>query len=80
MKHWSLATLQNKLIEIGAKVVRHRRYSTIQLAEIAISRELFAEPSVDRRAVAGPRAAITELGAEAPGLQTQGLCECASAP
>ncbi len=43
VEHWSLTTLRNKLIKIGAKVVRHGRYITFQLAEVAISRVLFAE-------------------------------------
>ncbi len=43
MEHWSLTTLQTKLIKIGAKVVRHGRYVTFQLAEVAIARDLFAE-------------------------------------
>ncbi len=30
------------LIKIGAKVVRHGRYITFQLAEVAIPRRLFA--------------------------------------
>ncbi len=38
-----LATLQEKLIKIGTKVVRHGRYITFQLAEVAISRALFAD-------------------------------------
>ena len=42
-KHWSLTTLREKLVKIGAKVVRHGRYVTFQLAEVAISRALFAE-------------------------------------
>jgi hypothetical protein len=37
----SLTTLREKLIKIGAKVVRHGRYVTFQLAEVAVSRELF---------------------------------------
>ncbi len=43
VEHWSLTTLRNKLIKIGAKVVQHGRYVTFQLAEVAISRALFAE-------------------------------------
>ena len=35
-------TLREKLIEISAKVVRHGRYITFQLAEVAIPRSLFA--------------------------------------
>ncbi|MGZ8901711.1 MAG: transposase, partial [Limisphaerales bacterium] len=41
--HWSLMTLREKLVKIGAKVVRHRRYVTFQLAEVAIPRDLFAD-------------------------------------
>ena len=43
VEHWSLTTLREKLIKIGAKVVRHGRYMTFQLAEVAIPRALFAE-------------------------------------
>ncbi len=41
--HWSPTTLREKLVKIGAKVVRHGRYITFQLAEVAIPRPLFAE-------------------------------------
>ncbi len=41
-EHWSLTTLREKLVKIGAKVVRHGRYVTFQLAEVAIPRRLFA--------------------------------------
>jgi hypothetical protein len=40
---WSLTSLKDKLIKIGAKVVRHGRYVAFQMAEVAISRKLFAE-------------------------------------
>ena len=43
MAHWSLTTLREKLVKIGAKVVRHGRYVTFQLAEVAIPKSLFAE-------------------------------------
>jgi hypothetical protein len=43
VEHWSLTTLREKLIKIGAKVVRHGRYVTFQLAEVAVSRGLFRE-------------------------------------
>ena len=39
--HWSLTTLREKLIKIGAKVVRHSRYITFQMAEVAVPRGLF---------------------------------------
>jgi hypothetical protein len=43
VEHWSLTTLREKLIKIGAKVVRHGRYITFQLAEVAVSRTLLAQ-------------------------------------
>ena len=42
IKHWSLTTLRETLIKIGAKVVRHARYVFFQMAEVAVPRELFA--------------------------------------
>ena len=39
---WSLTSLREKLIKIGAKVVSHGRYVTFQMAEVAIPRQLFA--------------------------------------
>jgi len=42
VRHWSLTTLREKLIKIGAKVVRHARYVTFQMAEVAIPSRLFA--------------------------------------
>ena len=41
VEHWSLTTLREKLIKIGAKVMSHGRYVTFQLAEVAVPRELF---------------------------------------
>ena len=38
----SLLTLREKLIKIGAKVVRYGRYVTFQLAKVAMPRSLFA--------------------------------------
>jgi len=35
VRHWSLTTLREKLIKIGAKVTRHAKYVTFQLAEVA---------------------------------------------
>jgi hypothetical protein len=42
VKHGSLTTLREKLIKIGAKVVRLAKYVTFQMAEVAVLRELFA--------------------------------------
>ena len=43
IKHWSLLSLLVKLIKIGGKVIRHSRYVTFQMAEVAIDKRLFAE-------------------------------------
>jgi hypothetical protein len=40
---WSLSSLRGKLIKIGAKVVRHGRYVTFQMAEIAVPQQMFAD-------------------------------------
>jgi hypothetical protein len=40
---WSLTSLREKLIKIGAKVVSHGRYVSFQLAEVAVSRQMFQE-------------------------------------
>ena len=42
VRHWSLTTLREKLIKIGAKVTRHSKSVFFQLAEVAVSRNLFA--------------------------------------
>ena len=39
VSHWILTTLREKLIKIGAKVTRHSKYVTFQLAEVAVPRE-----------------------------------------
>ena len=35
--------LREKLVKIGARIVRHGRYVVFQLAEVAVPRALFAE-------------------------------------
>jgi hypothetical protein len=42
VKHWTLTTLREKLIKIGAKVASHAKYLVFQLAEVAVRRELLA--------------------------------------
>ena len=41
VKHWSLTTLREKLIKIGAKVVTHARYVIYQMVEVAVPKRLF---------------------------------------
>ncbi len=43
IEHWSLTTLREKLVKIGARIVRHGRYVVFQLAEVAVPRGLFDE-------------------------------------
>ncbi len=42
LKHWSLRSLQVKLIKMGGRIVRHARHIIFQFAEVAVSRETFA--------------------------------------
>jgi hypothetical protein len=41
--HWSLTSLREKLVKIGAKIVAHARYVTFHVAEIAVPGDMFAE-------------------------------------
>jgi len=43
IRDWSLTSLREKLIKIGAKIVSHGRYVAFQMAEVAIPRQLFAD-------------------------------------
>jgi hypothetical protein len=43
IKDWSLTSLKEKLIKIGAKVVSHDRHVAFRMAELAIPRNLFAD-------------------------------------
>jgi hypothetical protein len=42
VKQWSMTSLKEKLIKIGAKVVRHGRYVIFQMAKVAVPKELTA--------------------------------------
>jgi len=41
VERWSLTTLREKVMKIGAKVVAHGGYLVFQMAEVAVPRELF---------------------------------------
>ncbi len=41
VEHRSLTALRETLVNIGAKVISHGRYVTLQLAEVAVPREQF---------------------------------------
>lgn len=41
--HWSLSSVQLKLIKIGAEVISHAGRTVFQTAEVAVPGELFSE-------------------------------------
>src|SRR5467141_126307 len=41
IERWSLTSLREKVVKIGAKVIAHGRYAIFQMAEVAVPRELF---------------------------------------
>ena len=41
MESWSMTTLREKLVKIGAKLIVHARYTIFQMAEVAVPRDLF---------------------------------------
>ncbi len=43
MKHWSLTSLQTRMIKTGGRLVRHARRLVFQLAEVLVTREMLAE-------------------------------------
>ena len=40
MKHWSLTSLQTRMIKTGGRLVRHSRRLVFQRAEVLVSREI----------------------------------------
>src|SRR5918911_1516717 len=43
MAQWSMTTLRERLVKIGARIVRHARSVTFQMAEVVVSRGLFRQ-------------------------------------
>lgn len=41
IERWSLTSLREKLVKIGAKVVANGQYAVFQMAEVAVPRDLF---------------------------------------
>jgi hypothetical protein len=41
VKHWTLTRLRDRLIKIGGKMVRHARYVTFHVAEVAVPRRQY---------------------------------------
>src|SRR5262245_28848147 len=82
---WSLTSLREKVVKIGAKVVTHGRYLVFQMAEVTVPRELFRgildriaglRPSVVARCclfgLVGIAASGAELRPEHPGSPPAG--------
>jgi hypothetical protein len=42
MQHWSLTSLQTRMIKTGGRLVRHARRLVFQLAEVLVTREMLA--------------------------------------
>ncbi len=43
VEQWSMTTLRQRLVKIGARIVRHGRSMTFQMAEVMVSRSLFQQ-------------------------------------
>jgi len=43
MARWSLTSLRERLVKIGARLTRHARRLVLQMAEVAVTRDLFAQ-------------------------------------
>src|ERR671927_1782307 len=43
VRQWSMTTLRERLVKIGARIVRHPRSVTFQMAEVMVSRSLFQQ-------------------------------------
>jgi hypothetical protein len=41
--HWPMTTLRDRLVKIGARIVRHGRSITFQMAEVMVPRTLFQQ-------------------------------------
>jgi len=41
VSHWSLTSIQLKLVKIGAKIISHSRMTVFQMAEVAVPEKLF---------------------------------------
>src|SRR5271169_19741 len=67
VRHWTLTTLREKLIKIGAKVVRHSRKIVFQMAEVAVPREVF-QTILER--IGRLRSPAAATGSRFPGQRT----------
>lgn len=56
---WSLMSLRERLVKMGARLVRHARYAIFQLAEAALPRAVFAGVLDRINALRGPPVELT---------------------
>lgn len=54
VEQWSLTSMRDKVLKIGAKVVSHARYVVFQLAEVAVPRALFEQILLRIRGLRAP--------------------------
>ena len=71
---WSLTSLREKVVKIGAKIVAHGRYLVFQMAEVAVPRELGAS-SIGSPGCAHPSWSDVDPR-ETPYLPTRGADVC----
>jgi hypothetical protein len=62
IKDWSLTSLREKLIKIGAKLVRHGRDVAFQMAEFAVQRMIRRDSAADRGIVAAAQSSASLNG------------------
>ncbi len=65
IEHWSLTTLRKELIKIRSKGVRHGRYVTFQMAEVAVRnllREILRRADYQNQAIRWLRKGCSSLG------------------
>jgi hypothetical protein len=69
--------MREKLIKIGAKVVRHGRYATFNMAEVAVPRQMFQEIlSLIARLGHRPREHQERGGSDATNYDSKGAPRC----
>ena len=79
IKDWSLTSLKDKLIKIGAKVVSHGRYVAFQMADRHSKKSLRRHPAAHRGTAAAARCGarvkslVVTLSSEAHGRDASGL-------
>src|SRR5439155_8388483 len=78
IERWSLTSLREKVVKIGAKVIAHGRYLVFQMAEVAVPRELFGRilDRIARLRPPDPAPMLTPAGCNgrAAGVELRSAC------